>query len=60
MHCCLFATLKEIFVDNDLWLPNTCHGAVLIGHEAGKKGEEEKKEEKKGGKKKRKNMRDRR
>jgi hypothetical protein len=47
MHCCLFATLKEVFADNDLWLQNTCHDAVLIGHEAGKKGEEEKKEVKK-------------
>ena len=43
MHCCLFATLKEVLADDDLWLQNACHDAVLIGHEAGKKGEEEKK-----------------
>jgi hypothetical protein len=42
----LFATLKLVLLDNDLWLQNTCHDTVLIGHEAGKKGEEGKEEEK--------------
>jgi len=35
--------LKEVLADDDLWLQNARHDAVLIGHEAGKKGEEEKK-----------------
>lgn len=40
----LFAALKLVLVDNDLWLQNTCNDTVLIGHETGKKGEEGKKE----------------
>jgi len=43
-----FKGLKLVLVDNDLWLQNTCHDTVLIGHEAGKKGEEGKKEERGG------------
>jgi hypothetical protein len=59
MGCYLFATLKEVLVDNDLWLQNTCHDAVLIGHEAGKKGEEGEKRREKKGEEKRKKTRDR-
>jgi len=45
----LVCYIKGSTADNDLWLQNTCHDAVLTGHEAGKKGEEEKKEVKKRG-----------
>ena len=49
MHCCLFATLKEVLADNDLWLQNTRHDAVLIGHEAGKERRRKKRSEGEGG-----------
>lgn len=57
MHCSLFATLKAVLVDNDLWFQNTCHNAVLIGYKAGKKGEVGKKRKKK--RKEKENMRER-
>jgi hypothetical protein len=50
----LVCYIKEVLADNDLWLRNTCHDALPIGHEAGKKGRGEKRREKRGKKKEKK------